>query len=156
MGDDELQGKQPIVVNPASHLFCFRASIPSVRDKRDPDGRSARGHIGHTPVTDLSLLWHRWAYGSHSLMSRGNTLLVGYRSCPVFFKSCLANMSLCNRYYKCFFFFFLFRGERLHYFLLQWLECIEIFIFLPLTPWKLLFSVTSLEDTPGHLELPSF
>lgn len=104
MGDDELQGKQPIVVNPASHLFCFRASIPSVRDKRDPDGRNAHGHIGHTPVTGLSLLWHRWAYGSHGLMSRGNTLLVGYRSCPVAFKSCSANMSLCNRYYKCLFF----------------------------------------------------
>lgn len=57
-------------------------------------------------------------------------------------------MSLCNRYNKCLvlFFVFLFRGEMLHYFLLQWVECKEIFIFLPLTPWKLLFSVASLDD----------
>lgn len=58
-------------------------------------------------------------------------------------------MCLCNRYNQCLvflFFLFLFRGEMLHYFLLQWVECIEIFIFLPLTPWKLFFSVVFLDD----------
>lgn len=49
-------GWQPILIKSISYLFCFRASVPSERDKKASECEKCLQQGGHTPVASF-FLW---------------------------------------------------------------------------------------------------